>query len=152
MRGFVDPASAPIEAMIRALEAEDALPFGDRDTLQTWISLLPRTLEAQRGQLISDNQSLWSRVVDAIIVAPTQFKNDIFWRVSRVAKANRSDEGALKLSDRRYNTPIHTDRSYRDYVLTEGDRCELFVQTHSPDAHGHQIPGNATNRHDDQSG
>jgi hypothetical protein len=144
MRGFVDPATAPIEAMIRALEAADALPFGDRGSQHAWISLLPQALEAQRSQLTSDNQNLWSRIVDALIVTPTQFRSDIFWRVSRVAKANRSDEAALELSDRRYNTPAHTDRSHRDYVLVEGSRYELFVQTHSPDAHGHQIPGNAT--------
>ena len=144
MRGFIDPDLEAIPRLIQALEAEDALPFGDRARQHSWVSLLPAESAPDRESLASDDPKFWSKVVDKLIALPTQFANDVFWRVVRIAKADRRDDVQVPLTDRRSNARVHTNRWHRDYALSEGGRYEIFVQTHSPDAHGHQIPGNAT--------
>jgi hypothetical protein len=108
--------------------------------------LLPAALDPTRAQLQSDNQQLWGKVVDKFITMDTQFKNDIFWRVREVCEASQAGRpGApVSLQDRGTNERVHTSRWHRDYELYETDRYEIFVETHSPDAHGHQVPGDAT--------
>jgi hypothetical protein len=145
MRGFVDPDSDLLEPMVRALEAGNSLPFGDRDQ-HSWISLLPEAIRARTGGLVSDDQQLWSKVVGRLITLPTQFENDVFWRVLRICEASggKAQESARPLRDRRTNVRVHTNRWHRDYLLYETERYEIFVQTYSPVAHGNRIPGDAT--------
>jgi hypothetical protein len=146
MKGFVDPDTAAIAQMVQALEAGDALPFGERGRQHVWISLLPAALDPSRGALRSDSQQLWGKVVDKFVTLDTQFKNDIFWRVRDVCEASQTSRpGApVPLQDRGTNERVHTSRWHRDYSLYETDRYEIFVETHSPDAHGNQVPGDAT--------
>ncbi len=146
MRGFVDPDELAIPTMVQALEAGDALPFGERGRQFAWISLLPAALDPSHDALRSDNQQLWGKVVDKFVTLDTQFKNDIFWRVREVREASqKGHRGApVPLQDRGTNERVHTNRWHRDYSLYEADRYEIFVETHSPDAHGNQVPGDAT--------
>jgi len=146
MRGFVDPDAAPIAQMVQALEAQDALPFGERGRQHVWISLLPAALDSSRAALQSDDQQLWGKIVDKFVTLDTQFKNDIFWRVRDISKASQGGApGApVRLQDRGTNNRVHTSRWHRDYPLYETDRYEIFIETHSPDAHGNQVPGDAT--------
>jgi len=145
MRGFVDPDSNSLEPMVRALEAGNSLPFGDRDQ-HSWISLLPEEIRARTGDLVSDNQQLWSKVVGRLITLPTQFEHDVFWRVLRICEASggKTPETALPLRDRRTNVRVHTNRWHKDYLLNETKRYEIFVQTYAPGAHGDRVPGDAT--------
>jgi hypothetical protein len=146
MRGFVDPDSDLLEPMVRALEAGNSLPFGDRDQQHSWISLLPEEIRARTGGLVSDNQQLWSKVVGRLITLPTQFEHDVFWRVLRICEASggKAPESALPLRDRRTNVRAHTNRWHRDYLLHETKRYEIFVQTYAPGAYGDRVPGDAT--------
>lgn len=146
MRGFVDPDAPAVATMVQTLEAADALPFGERDRQYTWISLLPAALDPRRAELRNDSQQLWGKVVDKFVTLDTQFKSDIFWRVREVCEASQTGRpGApVPLQDRGTNKRVHTSRWHRDYPLYETDRYEIFVETHSPDAHGNQIPGDAT--------
>jgi hypothetical protein len=146
MKGFVDPDTPAIAQMVQALEAGDALPFGKRGRQHVWISLLPAALEPSRTALRSDSQQLWGKVVDRFVTLDTQFKNDIFWRVRDVCEASRKGRPGARvlLQDRSTNERVHTNRWHQDYPLYEADRYEIFVETHSPDAHGNQVPGDAT--------
>jgi hypothetical protein len=112
MRGFVDPDSELIEPMVRALEAANSLPFGSREEQQTWISLLPESMELHKGTLISDDQQLWPRVVDKLVKLPTQFENDVFWRVRQVSAASRGTAPTkpLPLENRKTNLRVHATR------------------------------------------
>jgi hypothetical protein len=139
-RGFVDPDTTHLEPMVRALESANSLPFGTVG--HVWVSLLPDSSLPHRVELVSDNSLPWSKVVDRLITAPTQFEKDVFWRVRRICRASQSDP--LPLEDRKTNVPVHTSRWHRDYRLFEAERYEIFVQTYSPGGHGQTVPGNAT--------
>lgn len=155
-RGFIDPDSKWLEPMVRALEAANSLPFGRRNEQYAWISLLPDSLQAHRGALVSDHQLPWSKVIDSLVTAPTQFEKDVFWRVREICPASHTAAPSepLPLQDRKTNLRVHTSRWHRDYPLFEAERYEIFVQTYAPGAHGHIVPGNATiamtSRDDDQ--
>jgi hypothetical protein len=142
----VDPDAPEIQTMIEALEAGNSLPFGERDRQYTWISLLPTALDPSRTALRSDNQQLWGKVVDKFVILDTQFKNDIFWRVRELCGAPQTGHSSIRvpLKDRGTNERVHTSRWHRDYPLFETDRYEIFIETHSPEGHGKQIPGDAT--------
>ena len=146
MRGFVNPDTPAISTMVQALEAGNALPFGERGRQYTWISLLPAALDPSRAVLESDNQQLWGKVVDRFVTLDTQFKSDIFWRVREIREASQKGRAGapVSLQDRGTNERVHTNKWCRDYPLYETDRYEIFVETHSPDAHGNQVPGDAT--------
>jgi hypothetical protein len=156
MRGFIDPDSKWLEPMVRALEGANSLPFGRRNEQHAWISLLPDSLQAHRGALVSDDQLPWSKVIDSLVTAPTQFEKDVFWRVRQICHASHTAAPSepLPLQDRKTNLRVHTSRWHRDYPLFEAERYEIFVQTFAPGAHGHIVPGNATiamtSRDDDQ--
>jgi hypothetical protein len=145
MKGFIDPDAPAIAPMVQAMEAANALPFGDANQ-HTWVSLLPAALDARRAQLRSDNQQLWAKVVDKFVMLDTQFKNDVFWRVREICEVSRADRPGmpLPLQDRNTNQRVHTSRWHRDYLLHETEAYEIFIETHSPDTHGNLIPGNAT--------
>ena len=145
MRGFVDPDLDLLEPMVRALEAGNSLPFGDRDQ-HSWVSLLPEEIRARTGGLVSDSQQLWSKVVGRLITLPTQFEHDVFWRVLRICEASggKGPESALPLRNRRTNARVHINRWHRDYLLHETKRYEIFVQTYAPGAYGDRVPGDAT--------
>ncbi len=141
MRGFVDPHSPLIAELVQGLEADSALPFGVKHQEHIWIALLPDSLRKQRDRLLSDNQQLWSRVVERLINLPTQFCDDAFWRVVRIETAAGTP---VALEKRSTNEPNNPTRYQHDYPVEESKGYQLVVQTYSPDAHGHQIPGNAT--------
>jgi len=156
MGGFVDPDAAALAPMIQAMEVANALPFGDQ-TQHTWISLLPAALDTRRAELRSGTQQLWAKVVDKFVLLDTQFKNDVFWRVRDVSEASQPGRPgpSVALQDRNTNEKVHTSRWHRDYPLYETDRYEITVETHSPDAHGNLVPGNATiamTSNDDEEG
>jgi hypothetical protein len=145
MKGFVRPDALEISTMVRALEANDSLPFGVRGQQFVWISLLPSALDTARAALRSSTQINWTLVVDELI-KNTQFEKDVFWRVVSVAQApQKGNQGdVIALVDRNTNLPVHPDNWQRDYPLYETDRYILTVQTHSPSAHGNEIPGGST--------
>lgn len=145
MKGFVDPDAPAIAPMVQAMEAADALPFGGENQ-HTWVSLLPAPLDARRAELRSDNQQLWANVVDKFVLLDTQFKNDVFWRVREICEVSRANRPGmpLPLQDRNTNQQVHTSRWHRDYLLHDTEAYEIFIETHSPGAHGNLIPRNAT--------
>jgi hypothetical protein len=155
LRGFVSPESPAIEELVNALEAANSLPFGDKQLQYKWISLLPASLAAKEAQFVSDDQSAWTKVVDALITLPTQFNNDVFWRVhSLVDVKDGQPGGTVALEDRPTNARVHADRWRRDYQLHEGKRYAIAIQTYSPDGHGVAVPAGSsvamTSRDDDQ--
>ena len=145
LRGFVWPSAPVVDELVAALEAANSLPWGDRDTQHKWISLLPAALEGKKGQLISDQSTSWTQVVDKFIDLPTQFAKDVFWRVQRVVEFKGGSPGAnVPIEDRGSNERAHIDRWHRDYPLYEGKRYAVQIQTYSPAGHGVDVPQGAT--------
>jgi hypothetical protein len=145
LRGFVNPDIPAFDELVMALEAENALPFGDKQTQYSWISLLPAALVPKRNQLVSEDQAPWTRVVDKLITLPTQFKDDVFWRVRRLTQVTNGQIGEdVPLRDRRTNKRVHSDSWFRDYVLYEGKRYAVAIQTHSPENHGTAVAAGST--------
>jgi hypothetical protein len=148
MRGFIDPDSPLLEELVRALEASNSLPFGDRNTQYSWISLLPEEMHPKAATLISDDQRRWSTVVEKFITAPTQFHEDVFWRVIGINEAPRSgrtdsSQTELQLRDRKTNMRVHTNRWHRDYALKEGEKYDVCVWTYAPEGNVQHVPGDA---------
>jgi hypothetical protein len=110
------------------------------------VTVAPRGARPYASRTSVDSQQLWGNVVDKFVALDTQFKNDVFWRVREVREASQTGRPgvSLPLRDRGTNERVHTSRWHRDYRLYETDRYEIFVETHSPDAHGNQVPGDAT--------
>src|SRR5260370_35431112 len=75
-----------------------------------------------------------------------QFNNEVFGRVREICEVSRVGRPGmpLPLQDRNTNQRVHTSRWHRDYLLHETEAYEIFIETHSPEAHGNLIPGNAT--------
>ena len=145
LRGFVRPDAAAVGALVRALEADNALPFGDRATQYAWVSVLPAAVEDLFVQLKSRDQEPWSAVVDRFVTAPTQFRDDVFWRVRGVyEERNGAAADPAQQVDRATNTRVNTDRFRRDYRLHETKRYVVNIQTHTPQAHGIGVPAGAT--------
>lgn len=156
LRGFVNPAAPAIDDLVAALEAANELPFGDKQTQYSWISMLPAALAGREAELVSEDQAPWTQVVDRLIQAPTQFQNDIFWRVRGLFRYKHGATGTpVPLEDRPTNERVHADRWRRDYNLTEGERYAVEIQSYSPGGHGHLVPGDAsiamTSRDDDEA-
>lgn len=156
LRGFVQPSASAIADLVVALEAENALPFGDPDTQYRWISLLPASLNARMAELVSDDQATWTSVVEAFVKSPTQFKNDVFWRVKNLVEVKNGQPGeVVALKDRPTNERVHSARWHRDYPLREGKRYAVAIQSYSPDGHGVSVPAGATvamtSRDDDEA-
>jgi hypothetical protein len=145
LRGFVSPDLPEIGTMVDALEAANALPFGDLQTQHTWISLLPPALDPVRAQLVSDDQALWPNVIDKFILIPTQFSRDVFWRVRSLSEEkNGAPFREIKLVDRATNLRVHSQRWQRDYPLTESNRYSVQIQTYSPHEHGADVPAGSS--------
>jgi hypothetical protein len=141
LRGFVMPDAPIVGELVAALEAANSLPFGDKQIQYTWISLLPASLALKQNQLVSDDQTPWSRVVDKLITLSTQFENDVFWRVQSLVQVSNGQPGPkVLLKDRRTNKRVHSDGWRRDYELFETKRYAVAIQTHSPDGHGVAVP------------
>lgn len=144
MQGFVNPKSDAVENLVRALEATDSLPFGDRDSQYNWVSLLPGALQASAVTLISDDQRYWQSVVDELVTLPTQFQADVFWRLTGIREARRlrrSSGAATMLAFRDRDTD---EGRRRDYPLDEAKKYEICIQTHAATGRAQQFPGNAT--------
>ena len=155
LRGFVDPDMPEIDNLIKALEAANSLPFGDPNTQQTWVSLLPASLSPHRDRFVSDDQAHWSGVVDKLVTLPTQFEQDVFWRVRSLwEEKNGARSREIALVTRGTNLRVDADRWQRDYPLTESSRYVVEIQTYSPHAHGANVPPGSTvamsSRDDDQ--
>ena len=145
LRGFVNPDLPELGKLIEVLEISNSLPFGDRGTQYTWISLLPGSMAAKDKQLISDDQTVWPSVIDKFVLLPTQFKDDVFWRVRSLSEEKSGAPAhEVSLADRPTNARVHSDRWHRDYPLNESKRYSLMIQTYSPQAHGHNVPAGAT--------
>ena len=145
LRGFVTPDAPIIGELVAALEAANSLPFGDKQTQYTWISLLPGSLAPKQSQLVSDDQTLWSMVVDRLIALATQFENDVFWRVKGLVQITNGQPGPkMPLKDRRTNKRVHSDSWRRDYGLFEAKRYAVAIQTHSPEGHGVAVPAGSS--------
>lgn len=145
LRGFVSPDAPAVQTLITALEADNALPFGDKATQYKWISLLPPALAGDAIQLTSNDQTVWPAVVDRFVTAPTQFKDDVFWRVRGLSEERGGGHAEeVKLVDRATNDRVHADRFRCDYPLSESKRYLVTIQTHSPQAHGANVPAGAT--------
>lgn len=145
VHGFVDPEAPAIDALVAALETQDALPFGERGKQNSWVALLPNEQAAQRPNLVTENSVNWSKAVDAMILRGTQFQHDVFWRVAEVREIAKSgDAKPLRLIKRPNNKHGDTDRWHMDYELHELKKYEIVVETHSPSGHGHEVPGDAT--------
>ena len=155
LKGFVRPDIPAVQKLVIALEAVNSLPFGDRASQYTWISLLPAALATNAGQLTSEDQEAWPAVVDRFVDGPTQFKDDVFWRVRGVfEEKSGAPANEVRLVDRSTNARVHADRYRRDYQLHESKRYLVTVQTHSPEAHGATVPAGSsvamTSADDDQ--
>jgi hypothetical protein len=155
LRGFVDPDNPSVSELVDALEAGNSLPFGNKQHEYKWISLLPASLAAKESHFISDDQAGWTKVVDTLVTLPTQFKDDVFWRVHSLVDVKNGQPGAqITLADRPTNARVHADRRRRDYSLHEGRRYAIAIQTYSPDGHGVGVPPGSsvamTSRDDDQ--
>ncbi|MGO6788725.1 hypothetical protein ACCS70_18915 [Rhizobium ruizarguesonis] len=145
LRGFIDPAIPVLGELVASLETANSLPFGDRQQQHKWVSLVPPAMAAKEAQLVSDDQTLWTRVIEAFVLSPTQFKNDVFWRVQSLVEVKNGQPGAtVPLQDRATNEQVHADRWRRDYRLNEGKRYAVKIQTYSPDGHGVTVPACAT--------
>jgi hypothetical protein len=145
LRGFVDPDVAEVRQLIVELDAANSLPFGVAGAQQTWISLLPASIYLQRDRLISDNPDLWSRVIDKLITLPTQFRNDVFWRVRSLSEEkNGARSNGVDLVDRSSNQRVDPHKWQRDYPLLESNRYLVEVQTYSTHDHGGTVPGGST--------
>jgi hypothetical protein len=141
LRGFVTPDAPIIDELVAELEVANSLPFGDKQTQYTWISLLPASLALKQSQLVSDDQTPWSTVVDKLIALSTQFENDVFWRVQSLVQVSNGQPGPeVPLKDRRTNKRVHSDSWRRDYELFEAKRYAVAIQTHSPDGRGVTVP------------
>ncbi|BBX28488.1 hypothetical protein [Mycolicibacterium alvei] len=134
LRGFIDPRSDAVQALVAALEQENALPFGDRATQFSWIATLPEDLAATRNALVSDSQDRWAAVIDRFHERDTQFSDDVFWRVRSVRRiaARSSDNDTLSLRSRRTNIVGDPDAFQRDYRIAELGKYEVSIQTHTP--------------------
>jgi hypothetical protein len=155
LRGFVNPDSPAVGELLRALEALNSLPFGDRKTQHTWISLLPRSMADKEADLISDDRTLWSTVIDKFVGLETQFRHDVFWRVRSLwEEKNGAEAREVSLVDRPTNLRVHSDRWRRDYPLSESKRYSVKIQTYSPQVHGYDVPAGSsiamTSSDDDQ--
>ena len=148
MRGFVDPATRAVEPLIHTLESRNELPFGDRETQHTWISLAPTSetdgTEIDLASLRSDDEAPWSTVVNQLVTAPTQFKDEIFWRVRRVVRELSPKDQEIYLIGRDNNRFGSEDNWHRDYRVKDHQSYAIMIETHSPGAHGHAVPGDAT--------
>jgi hypothetical protein len=144
VRGFVDPGAPVIDEVVGALESLDSLPFGPRGVQSRWVSLLPRTLSPRRSNLVTENSVNWSKVVDAMIGKGAQFKDDVFWRICAVREVATAGVRPAPLVKRPSNKPGDTDLWHVDYELHELKRYEIVIETHSPQAHGRNVPGDAT--------
>ncbi|MCV7286882.1 hypothetical protein H7J87_16270 [Mycolicibacterium wolinskyi] len=147
VKGFIDPAEPAVEALVRALEAANSLPFGDRETQYNWVSLLPDTVVSQAPRLISDTQDRWVQVVDQLVKLPTQFADDVFWRVQEITEA-KVRRGAhtkrpVSLRDRPRNRRDKVADWNRDYRLQEDNTYTLTVQTYVPEGLTPKVPGDA---------
>lgn len=145
LRGFIDPRSDTVQALVSALEQQNALPFGDRNTQFSWIATLPRDLAARQTALVSDSQDRWAAVIDRFYERRTQFSDDVFWRVKSVRRiAGRSTANdRLSLRDRRTNVVGDPDAFHRDYRIAELGKYEVSIQTHTPGP-TQQFPAGAT--------
>ena len=141
LSGFVDPASPVIEQLIRRLEAQNQLPFGDQ---HCWISCEPDDSNIARRELMSDDPAPWFKVVDWMFSADTQFKGDIFWRVRRVISVRGNENRELFLSARSSNRFGDTNDWHRDYEVHDLAKYKIEYQTYAPSAHGGSVHGNAT--------
>ncbi len=145
MRGFLDPNSPAMGALVEALQACDSLPFGNRDTQFVWISLLPESMVDKERLLVSDDQAGWSTVIDKLVDLNTQFGHDVFWRVRSISEErNGAPNREASLVDRSTNMGVHSDRWRRDYPLQESKRYSVMIQTYSPHEHGHDVPAGST--------
>ena len=145
LRGFPNPDLPEMSTMTDALEAANALPFGDLQTQHTWVSLLPTALNPNRQRLVSDDQALWPNVIDKFILTPTQFSRDVFWRVRSLSEEkNGAPAREIKLVDRATNLRVHKERWQRDYPLTESNRYSVQIQTYSPHEHGANVPAGSS--------
>jgi hypothetical protein len=156
LRGFVSPDAPVVGELVAALEAADSLPFGDKLKQYAWIMQLPSCMAAKQNQLVSDDQNSWACVVDKLIMIPTQFENDVFWRVRGLHEFRGGvATKRLELVDRATNARGHAVRWQRDFVLNESKRYAVEIQTYSPEAHGNRVPGNSsiaiTSQDDDES-
>ena len=145
LKGFVRPDAKPVQALVAALEAANSLPFGDKRTQYAWISLLPAGLTPHATELVSDDQEIWPAVIDAFVLGPTQFVNDVFWRVRGLFEENKGAQTTeVQPVDRPTNERVHSERYRRDYLLKESKRYLVTIQTHSPEAHGVNVPAGST--------
>ena len=145
LRGFVDPDLAEVRQLIATLESANSLPFGVPGTQQTWVSLLPASLFPHRDRMINDSPDLWSKVIDKLITLPTQFRNDVFWRVRALSEEkNGARSNGVKLVDRSSNQRVDPHKWQRDYPLLESSRYLVEVQTYSTHDHGGTVPGGST--------
>jgi hypothetical protein len=143
MRGYIDPSTFSLKPMVKALEARNQLPFGDRETQHCWISLLPTEPNIDRHELISNDKSTWTRVVRWMFEQQSQFKDDIFWRVEEVRENLGESSRSLVPHDRKSNQ--FGDISWaRDYPVHDQANYEIRLLSYDPNAHGFTIPGNAT--------
>ena len=155
LRGFVDPDMAEVEQLISTLQAANSLPFGVAGMQETWVSLLPPSLSAHRDRFVNDSPDLWSKVIDKLIALPTQFRNDVFWRVRSLwEEKNGARSEEVRLVDRGSNQRVDPHKWQRDYPLLESNRYLVEVQTYSTHDHGETVPGGSsvalTSTDDDQ--
>lgn len=144
--GYVNPNLPEFEQVIKQLEANNALPFGDRDTQHTWLSLFPEAANSARDKFVTNDAGYWHSVVDQFITRDTQFADDVFWRVTSFQLTNSYPAKNVKRSVRNTNQAGHATRWDKDYLLEHFGRYEIGVETYVPTGHAQSMPGNASLR------
>jgi hypothetical protein len=142
MRGYLDPSCAAIEQLIRELQQRNQLPFGDRTQQYCWVSVLPEPLRNVEATLASDDDAPWSKIVERMFRADTQFRGDIFWRILNVVEDREAGPYTLPLRNRSTNR-FGMEAWYRDYSLHDQSRYNIRYQTYDPSSYGEIVPGNA---------
>lgn len=141
---FVAPETPVLEPLITALEVQNALPFGDPETQHSWIALTPESVQDDLKAIFSSEGGSWTSVVDRFVTAETQFAEDVFWRITSIEDVSKTPAVPVERGDRSKNELGHWERWHRDFIIYELGRYEISVETHSPEAHGISLPGDAT--------
>ncbi|MDP3737502.1 MAG: hypothetical protein Q8R02_08930 [Hyphomonadaceae bacterium] len=139
MRGYVDPDAREIETLVRALEAENSLPFGTKDQY-SWVSVLPDSVRPGASALVSDDTKVWKKLIDRIVTLPTQFADDVFWRLKRVQIKDSRQQ--VTPTSRPSNVRREPNAWNSDFPVFDGVSYAMVIESHSAPGRGGDLPPN----------
>lgn len=141
LKGFLQPDTAEIEPLVRALEKRKELPFG-KTSGHKWISQCPDDIDSKNLLVGTDED--WSHVVDAFASRPSQFAGDVFWRITAVRSLNKTGKNAILIPvERNTNTFGSIDSWHIDFAVDDVNRYVAEVQNYIPVSEDRELPPNA---------